>query len=190
MRIMVITSSPNNEGLTESCGNSAKKGIEKGNGEAKMVRLNDLNILNCEACDQGWGTCFQENKCQLKDDFEAIHKSLDEIDGFVVITPVYWGDMSESAKAFFDRLRRCESSFYPDNTNKMQNKAFTCVAAAGGSGNGTLSCLTNMERLFLHVNKMDYKNMRKFDYIGVTQRNKEYMFDAIEASAFKIAKGE
>lgn len=45
---MVITSSPNKEGLTESCGAAAKKGIEKGNGEAVMVRLNDLNILKCK----------------------------------------------------------------------------------------------------------------------------------------------
>ena len=59
MKIMVITSSPNKEGLTESCGAAAKKGIEKGNGEAIMVRLNDLNILKRIACDQGWGICLK-----------------------------------------------------------------------------------------------------------------------------------
>ena len=47
-----------------------------------------------------------------------------------------------------------------------------------------------MERLFFHLNKTEYSNLKKFDYIGVTQRNKEYMLDAIEASAFKMAKGE
>jgi multimeric flavodoxin WrbA len=186
MKIMIITSSPNKEGLTESCAESAKKGVIDGNSEAIMVRLNDLNILNCEACDHGWGTCLQENKCKLEDDFEVIHKSMGEADGYIVITPVYWGDMSESAKVFFDRLRRCESSFDPNNTNEIQNKPFICIAAAGGSGNGTLSCLTNMERLFLHLNKLNYKNVTKFDYIGITQRNKSYMIDAIHESALKM----
>lgn len=190
MKIMVITSSPNKEGLTESCGAAAKKGIENGNGEATMIRLNDLNILSCQACDQGWGTCLQEDKCKLDDDFEKIHQLMGEVDGFVVITPVYWWDMSESAKTFFDRLRRCESSFDPAKTNKMQNKPFICAAAAGGTGNGTISCLSTMEKLFLHLNKLDYKNITNFDYIGVTQRNRSYMLDAIQASARRMAKGE
>jgi len=192
MKIMVITSSPNKEGLTESCGEAAKKVIEKGNGEAIMVRLNDLNILKCEACEQGWGICLKGNKCILEDDFEKVHEAMGEVDGFVVITPVYFHDMSESAKMFFDRLRRCEANlhFNREKVNITEKKPFICVAAAGGGGSGTLSCLTNMERLFFHLNKIDYSNLKKFDYIGVTQRNKEYMLDAIEASAFKMAKGE
>ena len=192
MKIMVITSSPNKEGLTESCGAAAKKGIEKGNGEAIMVRLNDLNILKCKACDQGWGICLESDKCILEDDFEKVHETMDEVDGFVVVTPVYFHDMSESAKTFFDRLRRCEANikFNREKINKIEKKPVICVAAAGGMGTGTPSCLTSMERLFFHLNKLDYSNLKKFDYIGVTQRNKEYMLDAIEASALKIAKGE
>jgi multimeric flavodoxin WrbA len=190
MKIMVITSSPNKDGLTERCGTAAKNGIEKGNSEAIMVRLNDLNILKCKACDQGWGICLN-GTCILEDDFEKVHEAMGEVDGFVIVTPVYFGDMSESIKTFFDRLRRCEANkLMREKGNKIQNKPFICVAAAGGSGNGTLSCLTNMERVFLHLNNMDYINMPKFDYIGVTQRNKEYMLDTIEASAFKMVKGE
>ena len=169
-----------------------KKGIEKGNGEAIMVRLNDLNILKCIACDQGWGICLKGNKCILEDDFEKVHEAMGEVDGFVVVTPVYFHDMSESAKMFFDRLRRCEANlkFNREKVNKIEKKPFICVAAAGGGGSGTLSCLTSMERLFFHLNKTDYRNLPKFDYIGVTQINKEYMLDAIEASALQIVKGE
>jgi multimeric flavodoxin WrbA len=191
MKIMVITSSPNKEGLTESCGAAAKEGIEKGNGEAIMVRLNDLNILKCKACDEGFGICLESNKCILEDDFEKVHEAMGEVDGYVVVTPVYFHDMSKSAKTFFDRLRRCEVNLINrEKGNKIDNKPFICVAAAGGSGTGTLSCLVSMERLFLHLNKMDYSNLKKFDYIGVTQRNKEYMLDVIEEGALKIVKGE
>ncbi|HEX7467778.1 MAG TPA: flavodoxin family protein [Methanobacterium sp.] len=192
MKIMVITSSPNNEGLTESCGAAAKKGIEKGKCEAIMVRLNDLNILKCKACDQGWGICLESDKCILEDDFEKVHEAMGEVDGFVVVTPVYFHDMSESAKTFFDRLRRCEANikFNREKINKIEKKPVICVAAAGGMGTGTVPCLTSMERLFFHLNKLDYSNLTKFDYFGVTQRNKEYMLNAIEASAYKTVQGE
>ena len=192
MKIMIITSSPNKEGLTERCGEAAKKGIEKGNGEVIMVRLNDLNILKCKACDQGWGICLKSDKCILEDDFEKVHEAMGEVDGFVVITPVYFHDMSESAKTFFDRLRRCEANlkFNREKDNKIEKKPYICVAAAGGGGSGTVSCLTSMEKLFFHLNKTDYRNLPKFDYIGVTQNNKSYMLDAIEASALKIVKDE
>jgi multimeric flavodoxin WrbA len=190
MKIMIITSSPNEKGLTESCGEAAKEGVNAGNGETLMVRLNDKHILNCNACNHGWGTCLQENQCQLDDDFNNIHNAMSTVEGYIIITPVYWGDMSESAKAFFDRLRRCEASLDPDNINNIQNKPFICVAAAGGSGNGTLSCLTTMERLFLHLNKMNIKNITNFDYIGITQRNKSYMLDAILESAKRMILGD
>jgi multimeric flavodoxin WrbA len=191
MKIMVITSSPNTDGLTESCGKAAKKGIEKGNSEAVMLRLNDLNILKCKACDQGYGICLEKNKCILQDDFEMVHEAMGEVDGYVVVTPVYFHEMSESAKTFFDRLRRCEAlSFNREEVNKIEKKPFICVAAAGGSGNGTLSCLISMERLFYHLNKLDSSNITNFDYIGVTQRNKDYMLKAIEFSALKLVKDQ
>src|SRR5690242_2708680 len=105
MKIMIITSSPNTDGLTAACGSAAKHGIESAGAQAVMIRLNDLNISKCHACNNGWGTCNKDYTCQLEDDFEGLHKTLGEMDAFVVATPVYWGDLSESAKAFFDRLR-------------------------------------------------------------------------------------
>ena len=37
---------------------------------------------------------------------------------------------------------------------------------------------------------MNYKNITSSDYIGVTQGNKDYMLDAIEAATLKMFKGE
>jgi multimeric flavodoxin WrbA len=184
VKILIMTCSPNVDGLTESCGYAAKLGVEAGNGEAVMMRLNDLNISRCKVCDHGWGTCMKDHECCIEDDFESVHRSIGEADGLIIVTPVYWWDMSESAKAFFDRLRRCEALLDP---NKVQGKPYICVAAAGGTGHGTLACLTQMDRLFLHMNHLNYREIKKFEYIGVTQRNKDYMLQAIKAAAEKIA---
>lgn len=94
---MIITGSPNKDGLTETCGQAAKMGVEDGNSEAVMIRLNDLSISKCHACGNGWGTCRDEHICQIEDDFQKLHKLMADMDAYVVVTSVYWGEMSESA---------------------------------------------------------------------------------------------
>lgn len=177
MKIMIITCSPNTDGLTAACGNAARKGVEDGHSEAVMVCLNKLNIGSCHACGNGWGTCRNTHTCQVQDDYQALHQRLGEVDGYIVVTPVYWGEMSESAKAFFDRVRRCEALY---EGNKLQSKPVICIAAAGGSGNGTITCLTSMERLFAHM------RAEKQDLLGVTRRNRDYMLETIRAAAEKM----
>lgn len=178
MKVMIITSSPNLDGLTAACGNAAKIGTEEAGAQVVMVSLNRLRISNCHACGNGWGTCRNEHQCQLQDDFQAIHTSLAEVDAFVLITPVYWGEMSESAKAFSDRLRRCEA--LKNDKTFFEGKPVIAVAAAGGSGNGLTTCLTSMERFFTHV------KAEKFDFIGITQKSRGYKLVTIQKAATEM----
>jgi multimeric flavodoxin WrbA len=97
-----------------------------------------------------------------------------DMDGFIIINPVYFWDMSESAKVFFDRLRRCEAF---NKNSRMAGKPFVCVAAAGGTGNGCVSCLTALEKLVDHL-KCD-----KFDFIHIIQKNRAFKLETIERSA-------
>lgn len=69
-----------------------------------------LDIGKCQACDDDWGTCKAEDECQVLDDFQEHHRQIKNNDSYVFVTPVYYGQMSKSAKAFFDRLRRCEAT--------------------------------------------------------------------------------
>ena len=174
MKIMVITSSPNVNGLTAACSLEAIDGAKSIGAEVLLVRLNDMNIGACHACGNGWGTCLNEHNCQVEDDFEKLHKSIKDIDGFIIVTPVYWGEMSESAKAFFDRLRRCEA--HKKDKNFIEGKPVICVAAAGGTGNGCINCLSSMERLVDHMRGI------KYDFIGVTRRNRQYKLKAIRSA--------
>lgn len=178
MKVMIFTSSPNIEGLTAACGNAAKEGAQKAGSEATLVNLNRLRIGKCQACGNGWGLCRNDHQCQVKDDFQDLHASMSEADAFVIITPVYWGDMSESAKSFFDRVRRNEA--LKKESTIFEGKPVICVAAAGGSGNGVISCLTSMERVLLHV------RAERFDFIGITQKNRAYKLDTIFEAAHEM----
>ena len=55
MKIIILTSSPNEDGLTAACGEEAKAGAESGDAIASIINLNSLNISSCHACGKGWG---------------------------------------------------------------------------------------------------------------------------------------
>ncbi len=180
MRIMIISSSPNKDGLTAACEEQARLGVTEAGAEAAVVRLNDQNIGKCHACDNGWGTCLKKNTCQVTDDFQEYHALMKDMDGFIFITPVYWGDMSESVKAFFDRVRRCEG--FKKENQFLLGKPVICVAAAGGSGRGCLSCLTQFERFIEHM------RAKLVDIVGITRWSREYKLKDIYNASAHLAK--
>ena len=179
MKALVIQASPNTDGLTEACAQAAIDGLTEGGVESELVHLNRLNVGMCEACDRGWGTCRTEHRCQVEDDFQALHAKTIKSNALVLVTPVYWWEMSESAKAFTDRIRRCEATLKDES--RLHDKPVIMVAAAGGSGNGTITCLASMERWIQHV------RARRFDMIPVNRWTKDYKFVTIQAAGKALA---
>ncbi len=175
MNIIVISASPNTDGLTAACAAAAVEGAQRSGGRAEEVRLNDLDVGMCQACDNGWGPCLKEHVCQVEDDFQALHARVVEADGCVLVSPVYWHEMSESAKAFTDRLRRCEAPRGPESG--LHSKPVIAVAAAGGSGNGMITCLASMERWIQHM------RARVYDLLPVNRWSREYKLTAIREAA-------
>jgi multimeric flavodoxin WrbA len=175
MKVLVISSSPNEDGLTAVCAAAAAEGVTEAGGQAEHVRLNDLDIGKCSACGDGWGTCRSDHECQIVDDFQALHLRLRQFDGYVLVTPVYWWEMSESAKAFTDRLRRCEAT--AGEASGLAGKPIIAVAAAGGSGNGTVTCLVSLENWIKHV------RAHRFDLVPVTRWTRSYKLQTIRQAA-------
>jgi multimeric flavodoxin WrbA len=175
MKTLVLSASPNETGLTAACAQAAVAGLVTGGSEVDQACLNHLSIGSCHACDRGWGTCQLEHRCQIEDDFQALHERVCRADALVLATPVYWGEMSESAKAFTDRLRRCEATRGQDS--KLAGHPVLGVAAAGGSGNGMITCLASLERWIDHV------RARKFDLIPVNRWSRDYKLNTIRDAA-------
>ena len=182
MKIVVLSASPNTDGLTAAC---ARAALEAAAGaaagvDAREIRLNGAGVGLCRACGNGWGTCRTEHRCQVEDGFQGLHQRVVEADALVLVTPVYWGEMSESAKAFTDRLRRCEAS--AGEASRLKGKPVIAVAAAGGSGGGLVSCLGSMERLIQHL------RARQFDLVSVNRWNREHKIRAIAAAAAAMVR--
>jgi multimeric flavodoxin WrbA len=174
MRVVVFSSSPNKDGLTAACAGAAAQGCKDEGAEVEEICLNDRNVGSCQACDRGWGTCGKEHHCQVEDDFQELHRKCIEADGLVLVTPVYFRDMSESAKRFTDRLRRCEAK-HPESL--MAGKPIIAVAGAGGSGTWLVNCLNTMETLIWHL------KAKRFDLIPITRWTRSYKIDLVHTAA-------
>jgi multimeric flavodoxin WrbA len=175
MNVIILHASPNEDGLTAACAAAAAEGVQQAGSTAVSVRLNDLHIGHFRACDHGWGTCLPEHGCQVLDDFQDLHQRIIQADALILVSPVYWGEMSESAKALTARLRRCEAT--RREGSYLSGKPFLAIAAAGGSGGGMITCLASMERWAQHV------RARVFDLIPVNRWSRPYKLEAICAAA-------
>jgi multimeric flavodoxin WrbA len=179
MNVLIIHSSPNTDGLTAACARAAAEGVRAAGHGAEEVCLNDLQIGLCLACADGWGTCRDEKRCCQEDDLDDLLVRLTEADACVLVTPVYFGEPSESMKAMLDRARRCLFSA-PEGPGSMVGVPVLAVAAAGGSGNGAVTCLEAMERWIQHV------RARKTDFIAVTRYTGAYKLEQIARAAAAI----
>lgn len=177
-KVVVIWSSPNVDGLTASAKNQFIKGLAGAGAEIEEIHLNKRKLEHCRACGNGWGTCNKTGTCVIQDDFAGIYKSLSDADGIVFISAVYWSDMTECFKAFFDRLRRCDAT----KNHTLAEKRCILMACAGGTGRGTMECLLQLERGLTHM------GMRVYDRISVVRYNKDYLLPALENAGDTYAK--
>ena len=183
MRFLVISGTPKHEGVCDSCVRAVCEGAETEGVAVEVARVCDWSIARCAICEDGWGDCLRKHTCRFGDDgFTDLQKKIAQSEAIALVTPVYWWEMTESMKAFFDRFRRCEAP--RGDEGAMAGKPVLLVASPGGSGNGMLSCLEQMERLCKHL------RARIFDYIGVNRWNKEYKLVAIRSAAKAMASGK
>ena len=182
---LIITASPNTDGLTAACGKSTMEGIIDAGGTAELIDISAEKLEPCRICGDGWGTCYDSKKCVIDDKFAQIQEKIRNCEGLILITPVYFCQPSERMKYFLDRFRRCEAFIQNlKNGNAASGKQIDLIAAAGGSGNGTAQCLAEMEMWCLHVGAIPK------DRIGITNFNREPMLKAITDMAFRLVKGE
>ena len=81
----------------------------------------------------------------IDDEFEGIVNNIRKADSIIFATPVYFGDLSESLRAFLDRLRRI--CMHPSVQTKIDGKPVVGICVAGGGGSGAPSCAVSLEKI-------------------------------------------
>jgi multimeric flavodoxin WrbA len=159
-----------------------RDGLVKAGAEGQLVYLPHLQIQCCNQCDDnGWGTCRPEGQCVLEDDFASVVDQIRAADVVVFATPVYFGDQSESMRAFTDRLRRISRS--QEHRQGIAGKPAVCICVAGGGGGGAPSCTVSLEKV-LRTCGLDV-----VDVVPVRRQNLDLKLDLLDATGRWLATG-
>ena len=179
LKIIAIQSSPNDDGLTAKTAKAVIEGAKTEGASVELVNLNEVIVKPCMACDGGWGQCRREGTCVIDDEFQSLREKIHAADALVFATPVYWGDLSESAKLFLDRLRRTEVK---SEFKALNGRYALGIASAGGTGNGCVKALLHLEDYLRRV------GFTVFDLVTVTQVSKGHKLEMLEKAGARLAK--
>jgi len=148
MKLLVVSGSRNRKGQTGRTAAALTEGASHTGCETESVFLPELHIERCRQCeDDGWGLCRTEKKCVIDDDFASVVKKVRQADVAVFATPVYFSNLSESLRAFLDRLRRI--CIHGGKADRIQAKPVVEVCVAGGGGGGAVKCAVSLENVLL-----------------------------------------
>ena len=147
MQVLVISSSPNRDGLTAACAQAADRRCALGGRRGRGGAPERPEGGDVPACDDGRGTCRDEHRCQVEDDFQALYARMSAADAGGLRHARIWGVAPVSgSRAYTDRACRC-LGLAGEGPGTRTGEPVMVVAAAGGTGNGMLdTCLEDLER--------------------------------------------
>ena len=182
MKVLAILGSRNPKGQTARTADALLEGVKSLGGDAEMVFLPEVKIERCGQCDErGWGICRSEGHCVIEDDFAGVVDKLKKADTVVFATPVYFSDLSESIRAFLDRLRRI--SRHEAGSERITGKPTVGICVAGGGGGGAPSCVLN---LATHLSRGGFDVV---DMIPVRRQNLSMKLDVLKTTGKWLAGG-
>lgn len=129
MKIVVLESSPNRHGASNTLAGAFIQGAEQAGHEAYVFDLAHMKFSPCTGCYLG----HNRRKCVIKDEFEQVETALEMADMIVYVTPVYYYLMAAPLKAAVDRLH----CFSP----KLHGKKSLLIATAWRRADGVMRYL-------------------------------------------------
>lgn len=135
-----VSGSPRPGGNTEALVRRVLDGLQQEGIQTHFVSLAGKRIEPCRAC----RTCQQTKQCSIQDDVPAVFAQLEEADGFVLASPVYFSAMAGQMKCFIDRVGFLSSA----RGRVFERKVGAPLTVARRAGHNF--ALAEMMFLFLH----------------------------------------
>ena len=123
MKVLMINGSPRINGNTTVALNELKSIFEAEGVETEIMQVGTEAIRGCIGCN----ACLNTGKCVYDDMVNRAAAKLENCDGLIVASPVYYASANGTLISFLDRL------FYSSNFDKsMKVGASVTVARRGG----------------------------------------------------------
>jgi multimeric flavodoxin WrbA len=101
-KVTILIGSPRKKGSTSILAGEAARALNEKGIATETVFLNDLTMKGCQAC--YWCKKNDVAECAVKDDMQKIHRLMQESDGIIIATPVYFSGVTAQTKAWLDRM--------------------------------------------------------------------------------------
>jgi len=100
-RVLIVAASPRRNGNSTILAERAAEGARAAGGEVDLVRIGNMKIAPCNACD----SCRsgQRRDCVTIDDMQGLYPKIKNAWGIIFATPIYWFSASAQMKTFIDR---------------------------------------------------------------------------------------
>lgn len=137
MKVLVINGSPHPQGCTARALEEVEKVLKENGVETQRIDVATKDVRGCIACNY----CRENGRCVFNDIVNETAPKLNEADGILVGTPVYYAHSNGQLLAFLDRL------FY--STAGVVNKTMKVGAAVISSRRaGSTSALDEINKYF------------------------------------------
>ena len=122
-KVLLINGSPHQFGCTYTALRETADTLEKNGVETELFHIGTKPIAGCIAC----AKCHESGRCVFDDGVNRLLERLDEFQGIVIGSPVYYAGPAGQLCAFLDRLFYCGES-------KMAGKLAAAVVSCRRGG--------------------------------------------------------
>lgn len=131
MKVLLINGSPNQYGCTYTALHEVEITLQANGIETELLYLGKKPIAGCIAC----GACGKTGHCFRDDIVKEIQERLDEFDGIVIGSPVYYSAPSGQLVSFLNRL------FYATGSRMAGKVGAAVVSCRRGGASATFEQL-------------------------------------------------
>lgn len=137
MKVLVINGSPRPNGCTARALSEVEKVLNENGIATERINVGNIDVRGCISCHY----CREHGKCVFNDIVNQTAPKLDEADGLLIGSPVYYAHANGQLLAFLDRL------FY--SSAASVNKAMKVGAAVISSRRaGSTSAMDDINKYF------------------------------------------
>lgn len=130
-KVLLLNGSPHTNGCTARALEEMIKVFSDEGVETEVIQVGGKDIRGCVSC----GYCEKNGKCVINDLVNEVAPKLEEADGLVVGSPVYYGSPNGTILSFMDRL------FYSTSFSKHLKVGAAVVSCRRGGNTATFDAL-------------------------------------------------
>ena len=139
VKIIGIIGSPRTGSNTEILIRKALESAENAGAETDLINLGLAEIEPCIACD----ICKSTGECAIYDDMRDITRKLEDAEGLILGSPVYFGNVTSQMKIFMDRSRPLRIDF------KLRDKVAGAISVGAARNGGQETTISAMHEFLL-----------------------------------------